>query len=115
MIRNYGGFKMNTRKLLLGARIKELRKRVGLSQDQLAEKVGIESKYLSRIEVGKRHPSLDALERIADSLQVEMKDLFDFLHHDNDVTNLLGIEKALAGASVEEMRLVYKLIKAVRQ
>lgn len=106
---------MIARKMLLGARIKELRKRTGLSQDQLAEKVGIESKYLSRIEVGKRDPSLDVLERIADSLQVEMKELFDFAHHDNEATSPQGIESALIGASNEELRLVFKLIKAVRK
>ncbi len=100
--------------MLLGARIKELRKRVGLSQDQLAEKIGIESKYLSRIEVGKRQPSLDTLGHIADSLQVEMKELFDFSHLDNEATSPKGIESALAGASKEELRLVFKLIKAVR-
>ena len=62
---------MSERKRLLGARIKELRKRAGLSQDQLAERVGIrDSKYLSRIEVGKRYPSLDTLEKIADALHV---------------------------------------------
>jgi len=49
---------MAERKKLLGARIKELRKQADLSQDQLAEKVGIDGKYLSRIEVGKRYPSL---------------------------------------------------------
>lgn len=106
---------MSTRKMLLGARIKELRKRAGLSQDQLAEKVGIESKYLSRIEVGKRHPSLDALERIADSLQVEMKELFDYFHHDSEAISLKGIKNSLEGASDEELRLVFKLIRAVRQ
>lgn len=106
---------MSTRKMLLGARIKELRKRVGLSQDQLAENVGIESKYLSRIEVGKRQPSLDALERIADSLHVEMKELFDYTHLDNEAISQRGIESALMGASNEEMRLVFKLIMAVRK
>jgi transcriptional regulator with XRE-family HTH domain len=115
MIRSMEGLKMSAQKMLLGARIKELRKRVGLSQDQLAEKVGIESKYLSRIEVGKRYPSLDALERIADSLQVEMKELFDFAHHDSEATSPQGIENALLGASEEELRLVFKLVKAVRQ
>ena len=106
---------MIARKMLLGARIKELRKRAGLSQDQLAEKVGVESKYLSRIEVGKRDPSLDVLGRIADSLQVEMKEIFDFAHHDIEATSPQGIENALLGASTEELRLVFKLIKAVRQ
>jgi transcriptional regulator with XRE-family HTH domain len=106
---------MSDKKMLLGARIKELRKRAGLSQYQLAEKVGIESKSLSRIEVGKRAPSFETLEHIADSLQVEMKELFDFSHHDNDAISQQGIENVLAGASKEELRLVYKLIRAVRQ
>lgn len=106
---------MSDRKMLLGARIKELRRRASLSQDQLAEKVGIESKYLSRIEVGKRQPSLDTLEHIADCLHVEMKELFDFSHLGSDAVSMQGIESALAGASKEELRLVFKLINAVRQ
>jgi transcriptional regulator with XRE-family HTH domain len=105
---------MSERGVLLGARIKELRKRVGLSQDQLAERVGIESKYLSRLEVGKRVPSFETLENIADSLQVEMKELFEFSHLSDEATTPEGIESAMAGASPEELRLVFKLIKAVR-
>ena len=104
---------MGTRSHLLGARIKELRKRAGLSQDQLAEQVGIESKYLSRLEVGKRNPSLDTLERIADALEIEMKTLFDFAHHDAEATTPRGIEAVLAGASREDLKLIYKLVDAV--
>jgi len=40
--------KVSTKKLL-GARIKELRKIRKLSQDQLAEKIDIDPKHLSRI------------------------------------------------------------------
>lgn len=106
---------MSEKGLLLGARIKELRKRAGLSQDQLAEKVGIESKYLSRLEVGKRLPSFETLENIADSLQVEMKALFEFSHLSSDAASPKGIANALTGASPEELRLVFKLIEAVRK
>jgi len=106
---------MSKRGVLLGARIKELRKRAGLSQDQLAELVGIESKYLSRLEVGKRVPSFETLENIADSLQVEMKELFEFSHLSGEASTPEGIENALVGANPEELRLVFKLIKAVRQ
>jgi transcriptional regulator with XRE-family HTH domain len=114
MIRSTGGA-MSERGVLLGVRIKELRKRTGLSQDQLAEHVGIEAKYLSRIEVGKRQPSFETLENIADSLHVEMKELFDFSHLDKEATSKKGIENVLEGASNEELRLVYKLIEAVRK
>ena len=106
---------MSEKKTLLGARIKELRKRSGLTQDQLAERIEVEAKYLSRIEVGKRYPSLDVLERIADSMKVEMKELFDYSHHDNAVITPAGITKAVDGATREEMKLIFKLIRAVRQ
>lgn len=67
-------------KELLGARIKEVRKLRQLSQEKLAEKVGVEPKQISRIEGGKSSPSMDTLEAIARELQVEMKDLLDFQH-----------------------------------
>lgn len=71
---------MQTAKELLGARIKELRKSRRLSQAGLAEKVGLEPKQISRIESASSSPSMDTLEAIARELQVEMKDLLDFQH-----------------------------------
>lgn len=71
---------MQTAKQLLGMRVREVRKLRGLSQEKLAEKVGVDPKQISRIEGGKSAPSLDTLEAIAKHLQVEMKDLFDFQH-----------------------------------
>ncbi|MEI8356296.1 MAG: helix-turn-helix transcriptional regulator [Deltaproteobacteria bacterium] len=41
---------MKNTKELLGARIKEIRKARGLTQEQLAEMVDIEQKHVSRIE-----------------------------------------------------------------
>ena len=106
---------MSEKKTLLGARIKEIRKRSGLTQDELAERIDVEAKYLSRIEVGKRYPSLEVLEHIADALQVEMKELFDYSHHDSEATTPEGLAKAVEGANREEMKLIFKLIRAIRQ
>ena len=71
---------MQTAKELLGMRIREVRKVRQLSQERLAEKVGVEPKQISRIEGGKSAPSLETLEAIAKHLLVEIKDLFDFQH-----------------------------------
>lgn len=71
---------MQTAKELLGMRIREVRKARQLSQEKLAEKVGVDPKQISRIEGGKSAPSLDTLAAIATHLQVEMKELFDFQH-----------------------------------
>ena len=64
--------------ILLGARIKELRNRAGLTQAQLAERVEISDEFLSRMERGAKAPSLHTAEKVARSLGVSMKELFDF-------------------------------------
>ena len=74
---------MKSTKSLLGARIKELRKSRSMSQEQLAGKIEVDPKHLSRIEVGRGYPSLDALENIAGVLSVDMKELFEFQHFDS--------------------------------
>jgi transcriptional regulator with XRE-family HTH domain len=104
---------MKNTKEMLGRRIKELRKGAGLSQLQLSEKVGIESKYLSRIEVGSSFPSADKLEDIAQALNVELKDLFDFSHLEAREIGKKDIEELLEGMSQEKLRLIYKIVKSV--
>lgn len=110
MIRRKGDT-MKDNKALLGARIKEIRKAKGLSQDRLSESVGIDPKHLSRIEVGKSYPYMETLESIAKSLDVEIKDLFEFKHLEKDVATIEGISAMLAGASDEKLRQVVKFIR----
>jgi transcriptional regulator with XRE-family HTH domain len=63
---------MQTAKKLLGMRVREVRRLRQLSQEKLAEKVGVDPKQISRIEGGKSAPSLDTLESLARNLQVEI-------------------------------------------
>lgn len=62
--------------LHLGDRIKLLRKQRGLSQEEVAEAAGIDSKSLSRIESNRFNPALDTLQSLAVALGVEMQDFF---------------------------------------
>jgi transcriptional regulator with XRE-family HTH domain len=57
--------------------IKSLRKQLGWSQEFLAEKTGVSAPYITQIEVGKRTPSLDIVEKLASALGVEYKVLFE--------------------------------------
>lgn len=59
----------------LGDRIKELRKERGWSQDELAAKVGSDARGISRYENARITPSLDALVRIAEALNVSLDHL----------------------------------------
>ena len=49
----------------------------GLTQQQLADKVGISKPYLSQLESGKRRGSMEVLQRIAQTLDVSLEDLVD--------------------------------------
>ena len=59
---------MKNTKELLGGRIRELRKGLKMSQEQLSELIDVDPRYISRIERGNCFPSLETLENIARSL-----------------------------------------------
>ncbi|MBU4210478.1 helix-turn-helix domain-containing protein [Patescibacteria group bacterium] len=62
----------------LGKKIKKYRKLAGLTQDQLAEKTKLSTKYIQFIEAGSRKPSLKTIYRLARTLEVKVRDLFPF-------------------------------------
>lgn len=101
-------------KELLGGRIKELRKTKGLTQDQLSQKVNIDPKHLSRIEVGGSYPSLDTLERLASALQMELSVFFEFRHKVKSSRELKEIiNELIKDADEEKLRLVVKVLRGV--
>lgn len=63
---------------LLGKRVKVLRERKGLTQEELEEKTGINTKYISAIERGNKNATIKTLEKIAEGLDVELYELFLF-------------------------------------
>ena len=54
----------------IGRRIADLRREVGFTQGELAEKADISAVHLSNIELGKKTPGLSTLIRIAEALDV---------------------------------------------
>jgi DNA-binding XRE family transcriptional regulator len=62
----------------LGKRIQKARKKAGLTQEKLAEKVKLSTKFIQFIESGNRAPSLKTVYRIARALDVKVQDLFPF-------------------------------------
>lgn len=60
---------------MLGKRIRELRVRRKMSQEQLAEAAGLHRNMVGLLERGRRSPSLATMCRIADALGVHPKQL----------------------------------------
>lgn len=59
----------------IGLNIRKYRKKMKLSQVDLAVEVGIDRSYLSEIENGRVNPTINILYAIADSLNVSIVDL----------------------------------------
>jgi len=63
---------------IVKTRIKELRARYDLTQDELAKKVGVRRETILFIEKGHYNPSLKLAHEIAKALQTTIDDLFIF-------------------------------------
>lgn len=60
----------------LGMRIKYLRTQRKWSQEDLSLESNVNKNYISDLENGRRNPSLDIIERIADALSITLEELF---------------------------------------
>lgn len=60
-----------------GRRVRELRERMGVSQEALATRAGIHRTYMGGVERGERNISLKNIIRLAEALKVRPQNLFD--------------------------------------
>lgn len=87
------------------ANIKKYRKEQNLSQMNLAEKVGTSTSYLGEIEIGKKFPSIEMIQKIADALNIPPFKLF--------MTDLDVYKKCLS--KEESEKLLQNISKTVRE
>lgn len=61
---------------LVGDRIRELRNKLGISQEKFALKIDMDRTYFASVESGKRNISLKNIHKIAKGLGVTLEELF---------------------------------------
>ena len=59
----------------IGERIRAARKKAELSQEVLADKIGVNRSYLSLVENGKSSPTFEFVEKIAGGLDLRVEDI----------------------------------------
>ena len=67
---------MHDLRLVLGARIKELRRGLKLSQEELADRASLHWTYVSDLERGRQTPTLDVVNRLARAFGVTLAEFF---------------------------------------
>jgi|HubBroStandDraft_2_1064218.scaffolds.fasta_scaffold376272_1 transcriptional regulator with XRE-family HTH domain len=104
----------------LGRRVHLFRKQNGLTQAALAEKVKISNEFMSGIERGAKLPSLLTLEKLAVTLRINLKDLFNFdpagYHHTQSLSRD-GVDVALLldNISPQQRRRILRAIKILAE
>jgi len=106
-------------KVLVGKRLRQMRKEKGLTQSNLAERAGMVDTYLAGVERGERNISLESLEKIVKALGAEPIDAFRFgdlelgkgLEGKRDAIRLLA--SFLEERSLDEIELIRRLAKDV--
>lgn len=61
-----------------GDRVRELRQKIKLSQEELGFRTGLDRTYISGIERGQRNPALINIGKLAKALKTTLPDLFKF-------------------------------------
>ena len=69
---------MKKLKVQFSQKLRDLRKKRGITQEQLAEAALISVDFLSLVERGINAPSFETLEKLACALDVPVKELFNF-------------------------------------
>jgi len=101
---------------IVGKRIRQERRRLKLTQEELAEKADISANFLGHIERGTKRPTLNTLKKIADVLQIPMGALFatektyKLPKEDLFIKRFMSLVKDKKG---EERELVLKIAKMI--
>ena len=98
---------------MIGSRIKDIRNKKGLTQEQLSEKMEINPKYLSSIERGRENPTLNTLIKVSESLEVDLGEIFNFVQIQDPEERKSLITSLLDQANNEQLKLVSKILSAI--
>ncbi len=108
---------MNELLINLGARIRDIRKSQGLSQEVLAEKSDTTPHYIGQIERAQTNVSINTLQKIALALGVNINDFFSFLppakiltKKDQLISEIISLVK---NEDEEKVKITYGILKDI--
>lgn len=100
-------------KQLLGKRIQEIRKSKKLTQEKLAEYIGIETSSISNIENGRYFPTAENLDKIMQILEISPIELFA-TEYNNEHSYLIEELNHAMNTNEKLTRLIYKFYLTIK-
>ena len=99
----------------IGQRIRRLRKAKGISQEQLAEKVGISTTHMSHIETANTKLSLPVFVKIAETLETQMDDLMYDTRRETVNRSWAEIEDILNQCDARKASIIADIVRYTKQ
>lgn len=99
----------------IGQRIRKIRKARGLSQEKLAEKVGISTTHMSHIETANTKMSLPTFAELASVLEVRTDELLYDNRPEDRSASIDYITELLDDCTIQQVRIIEDIVKAVKE
>ena len=100
---------------LIGRRIREFRLRKNMTQAQLAEQSMLSVAYIGFIENARKHPSLDALVKIAAVLDTTVISILTGQQKADSVQRADDFEGLLFDCSADEKYILYMILESIKK
>ena len=93
-------------------KLKELRKKIGKTQEQIAEEIGIEKQTYQNYEIGKRKPNIEALKKLADYFKVSVDYLVEHETNSINLDELTLLQKNIIKKIINSSELICTKVEA---
>lgn len=99
----------------IGKKIKTLRKQKGLTQAELAEKINVDSKYISRLETGISVASIATMIKISKALDIQLSDIFvvESEQEKNKIIELINLK--LPKINIKELNAILDIVSGLSE
>ncbi|MEW6104286.1 MAG: helix-turn-helix transcriptional regulator [bacterium] len=98
---------------MLGRKIQQIRKSLGLSQEALANKSDLHPTYIGRIERGEVSPTINVLNKIANSLGLPLDNLLSFEKEKESIPDFFETITLSQKASPKYLDLIKRVLKEI--
>ena len=97
----------------LGLKIKRMRSKLGLTQEELAEKINVSQRTLSGIEIGENFLTAETLDKIIEALNTTPEELFRISHlkETDKLVDEITNEIEILTKDKKKLENIYKYIK----
>lgn len=104
----------NTENIIYGKSLQDIRKRNNLTQEQVSQITGLETKYISQIECGMTKGTINTMLKFCDAYKVTPNDILcKFIKNSTTQKEIDKIEKNFMKLSQQDRKVVSTLINAL--